>query len=184
MALDTSLYPAQGRLILSPTNYTTGGTDLGLVAMGHNVGVEFDVETFTRMETGSTAAEARITGVNAVYSITMLEYSASVVSMFFRGMQTNTYNFKDFNGYNLGNLVGSSQTFKLQIRPVNDDGTVDSTKPHLYIPRGMVISIGPFSWDRQVGHIEGTRIIVLALKSSSYTSPFLYGDPATLPAIA
>jgi hypothetical protein len=191
MALDTLMYAAQGRLILNPTSYSGGGDDLGMAQSGHLVGVDFTMDVFDRQPGGSMAQEAAITGVNAVYTITLLDLSSKLLNLLFRGMAgvgtapvTKPDTFQQFNNYKLGHLLGADQLFKLQIRPVADDGaTPITTKPTVYFPRAAVMSVLPIVWHRGVEHFAATELKLLALKSSSYQVPFLYGDPADLPAI-
>lgn len=183
MALDSNKYPIQGRLILNPTTWTTGGTDLGLIGAGHTFTYDLTKEQFTRQPTGTTPVLTRVTGVNGMMDVELEDYSSSIFSMLFHGMN-NGNEFDGLTSYKLGHLLGSSNYFKLQIRPVNDDGTVDSTKPHLYIPKGLVIPQGVLVWDRIATHLTAMPLRVVAYKSSSYDVPFIYGDPATLPAIA
>lgn len=186
MALDTGLYPAQGKLILNPTNYTTGGTDLGLVESGHLVGLDFSMDIWDRMTGGTMSQEAAYTGVNAVYSIRLSEFSSTLLNILLRGMMgagSGELTFQGFQGYKLGQLLGSSQTFKLQVRPMSDALAAITTKPTVYIPRAAVMSVVPFVWQRDAYHLTGVELKVAALKHSSYSVPILYGDPTTLPAI-
>lgn len=189
MALDSLMYPAQGRLILNPTNYTSGGDDLGMAQSGHLVGVDFGMDVFDKMPGGGMAQEAAYNSVNGVYSITMLDMSTKLLNMLFRGLAgvgsdpTKEQTFQQFNNYKLGHLLGAGQTFKLQIRPISDAGTPISTRPTIYFPRAAVMSVLPLTWHRGVEHFAATELRLLALKPWSYSVPFLYGDPAGLPAI-
>lgn len=170
--------------MLTPTGYDgTTGTNLGIVAEGHLVGIDFGMDVFDKHPQGATAQEARITGVNAMYQMTLLDSSASLLALLFRNMNT-TNSFQAFNGYKLGHLLSSSQTSKLLIVPIVDAGTEDTTKPYFYAQRAIVQSVVPVVWDRAGSHFEATQIRVVCLKHASLDVPFLYGEKSLFPAFA
>jgi len=183
MALDTGQYPAQGRLILTPTNYSTGGTDLGLVSSSHIVSTSMDTESITEHATGTALVDTRFLGMNVSYLIHMTEMSADLTDLLFNKVNDSD-TVHGFTGYNVGDLLGSSQTHKLLIRPINDDGTVDTSKPTLYIPRGVVTPLTNLTWDRRMPHLAGAAMSITGLWDTSYNAPFLYGEAASLPVIA
>ncbi len=185
MAYKTGKFPAQGKLMLTPTGYDgTTGTNLGIVAEGHLAGLDMSMDVFDKHPQGSTAQDARVTGVNALYQVTLLDSSASLLALLFRNMNT-TNSFQAFNGYKLGHLLSSSQTSKLLIVPTIDAGTTqDATKPHFYAQRAVVQSVLPVVWDRGDSHFEATQLRIVCLKHASLDVPFLYGDPALFPAFA
>lgn len=185
MALDTGLYPIQGKLILTPTAYGTGGTDLGIVQSGSLVGFVKEHETFTLHNHGATAAEARITGINALFQLTLVDWSPSLFALLWSGMQSGVEAMSSYgSNYKLGHLVGDNETSKLMVRPVVDAGTVDADKPLFYARRCLVVGLMPVVYDRVINHLEPLVINLLCLKHSSETLPFRYGNSSTLPAFA
>lgn len=180
---DIGLYPAQGKLILNPTTYASGGTDLGVIGTGHAIGVNFKTDWFTKQPTGSTPVSYRTHGVEFLYQITLLEHSEALIDLLFRGMNVGS-SFYTMNNYYLGHDHGAGQEFNLLIRPVQDDGvTFDSSRPLAYMPRAVVKEVGPLIWDRQVMHFGGTFINIVPLLDSDYDSPLLYGYYAELPGL-
>ncbi|MCZ7608499.1 MAG: hypothetical protein M5U25_21140 [Planctomycetota bacterium] len=182
MALDTNYYPAQAKLILTPTNYTGGGTDLGKVASVHTASFNPQFEFLTEHGTGSIPVDARITGINVVYMLHMLDFSESLLGVLFN-KTNNTDRWQGFTGYNLGALLGTSQLSKFLVMPIVDAGTVDATKPMLYIPRGVCISAFNAVWDRRAAHTSGWVLQIMALYDSTLGAPAAYGDSADFPAI-
>lgn len=185
MALDTGLYPVQGKLILTPTAYGTGGTDLGMVQSGSLIGFEKDLETYTLHQFGSTVAEARLTGINAMFQMTLVDWSPSLFSLLWSGMQSASEAMSSYgSNYKLGHLVGDNETSKILVRPVVDAGTVDADKPLFYARRCLVIGLIPVVYDRVIDHLAPLTLQLLCLKHSSETLPFRYGNSATLPVFA
>jgi len=182
MTFYTDFKDANAKLILDPTDYTTGGTDLGLIGTAHMAGFSLDLDTFTNPYHGTTLVDARVTGINWLYSITLIDYSQNWLKLLTRGMNTNN-TFQAFNGYNLGHLLGSGQTQNLLIRPYDDDGTADATKPMLWIPRAVVIGAYPLVWARSITHIEGVNLAIAALLDDDYDQPAFYGDSTALPSM-
>jgi len=180
---DTGLWPAQGKLILNPTSYASGGDDLGVIGTGHAIGVNFKTDWFTRQPTGSTPTSYRTHGVEFLYQITLLEHSTNLMKLLFRGMSSDN-SFYTMDNYYLGHDHDSNQEFNLLIRPVQDDGvTFDPTRPLAYMPRAVVKEVGPLIWDRQIMHFGGTFLNIVPLLDTDFDSPLLYGYYAELPSI-
>ncbi len=176
MALQTGLYPVEGRLILDPTTYTgNDGTDLGKLAASSLAGIDFDGHFLTKHATGYTPTDIRYTGMNCSFIFSLLHASSEVIDLMFRKTNTND-SFVGFNGYKMGAIASSSQLFSFLVRPIDDDGTVDTDKPFLYIPRGAVIKVEGLAFDKQIGHYASTAITVAALYDSTISSSFEYGD--------
>lgn len=180
--MDTGYFPAEGRLILNPTSYSTGGTDLGLVQSAHMVNVLSDTEFITEHGSGGSVSDARTTSMNINYSIHLSEYGTSIIELLFNGSNDGD-TWHGFTGYNVGDILGSSHTHKLLIRPINDNGTHDINKPTIYIPRAIIQGGNLLVWDRRLAHTSGMALAVAGLFDTTYNSPFLYGDAATLPTI-
>lgn len=182
MALDTGYYPDQAKLILTPTGYTSGGTDLGKVASVHTASLTPQFEFLTEHALGSTPLDARIVGLSAVYMVHMIDFSTSLLNVLLN--KTNNSNkWQGFNGYNVGDILGTSQINKLLVRPVDDTGAGDATKPMLYIPRGVCISAFNAVWDRRTSHGSGWILQILALYDSTFAAPAAYGDSTTFTAL-
>jgi len=175
MALTNGQYASAASLILTPTNYTTGGTDLGLIGSDHIVGFNKDVSLLSKVTTGSQYTEARLHGVNLIYEIVLLNLSANVMNLLFDGESASSI-FQAYSTYLTGQLVGASQTHKLLIRPA-------ASQPYLYIPRGLIIDAGPVQWSAKQMHLEATKLTIVALWDSTRGSAFSYGDAANLTAI-
>lgn len=185
MALDTGIFAIQGKLILTPTAYGTGGTDLGTVESGSLVGFVKEHETYTLHNHGSSAAEARITGINALFQFQVIDWSPSLFNLLWSNMNSGVEAMSSYgSNYKLGHLVGDNETSKLMIRPVVDAGTFDADKPLFYARRCLVVGVMPLVWDRVTDHLGPLLVNVLCLKHSSETLPFRYGNSATLPAFA
>ena len=185
MAIAAGTYSMNASLILNPSGYTSGGTNLGIVGKGHAAGFNYDVTLYTQAPYGSQFVDATIEGVNLIYEVILLEASSALVGLInqntggkFEGLQLSG------SSYKLGTRVTDSQTHKLLIRPAS------ASQPHLYIPRGLVIDVGPVIWDRgedgevDAGlHFSATRILIAALYHKTRQAPFHYGNPADLAAI-
>lgn len=182
MAIDSGPFPAEGRLILNPTDYNTGGTDLGLVASSHIVTHGFDTEELTEHATGSAVVDIRMLGGNVIYLMHIVEYSEDLISILFNNMNDGS-DFDELNGYNIGDILPVGNTHKLLIRPILDTGVVDPNKPSCYIPRSVVTSPTNIVYDRRLPHSAGMAFQVKGLFDTTYSAPFLYGDAATLPTI-
>lgn len=176
MALDTGIFVADANLILDPTNYITGGTDLGKIGSAHIVAFNKDVTMFSHVLTGSQFTEAAIYGINLVYEIILQDRSTNVMNLFFDG-ESGSDVFEAYSTYLPGQYVGDAQTHKLLIRPIV------ATKPYLYIPRAMVIDLGPVTWDKRDHHQQNTLLTIVALFDSVRGAAFHYGDQANLAAI-
>lgn len=185
MALDTGLYPVQGKLILTPTAYGSGGTDLGIVQAGSLAGFVKEHETYTLHPSGATAGEARIVGINVLFQMTLIDWSPTLFSLLWSNMQSAAEAMSNYgSNYKLGHLLGDNETSKLMVRPVDDAGTFDANKPLFYARRAVVVGLMPVVFDRVINHLEPLVINVLCLKHSSETLPFRYGNSATLPVFA
>lgn len=180
--MDTGYFPAEGRLILNPTSYSTGGTDLGLVSSSHIVTHGFDTEDLTEHATGSSVVDTRMLGRNVSYLIHVIDFSNDLMDILFNNMNDGA-DFDALNGYNIGDILPVGNTHQLLIRPITDTGTFDVNKPVCFIPRGVVTSPTNFVYDRRLPHTAGMAFSVKGLFDTVYSSPFLYGDAATLPTI-
>lgn len=175
MALTSGQYTSAANLILNPTNYTTGGSDLGLIGSDHVVGFNKDVSLISKVTTGSQFLEARILGLNLIYEIVLLNMAANTMNLLFDGESASSV-FQAYSTYLPGQLVGSSQTSKLLIRPT-------AGLPYLYMPRALIINAGPVQWSARHMHLEATKLTIVALWDASRSAAFHYGDAANLAAI-
>lgn len=182
MAIGTGKYPVQGRLILTPTNYASGGTDLGLVESSHIVAVNMDTEQLTEHGTGSAVVDTRILGMNATWLIHMSEISAELQNLMYNKVNSS-FNVEGFTSYNVGDILSASQTHKLLIRPVDDAGAHDATKPTLYMSRAVVTPAANLIWDRRLSHLSGAAMAITGQWDTARDSAFSYGDSTTLTAI-
>lgn len=182
MALKTGLYPVEGKLILTPTGYLTGGTDLGDLSSTVVAGMDFDAQVLTKHETGGIPVDVRYTGINLILTFSLLHASPSLIDMMFRNTADGDA-FYALQNYKLGAVASSSQLFKLLVRPIDDTGSVDSTKSFLYIPRAAIIQITPQIWSRQLAQAASTTLTVLALYDTTLSGPFAYGNYTEFPAI-
>ena len=182
MAITDGAYPAEGDLILGPTNYTTGGTDLGLTGSAHAVGFNKDVSLLSKVLTGSQYTDARILGINLIYEITLLARSTEVMNLMFDGESASDI-FEGYSTYLLGQLVGDSQTSKLLIRPNIAKDASNVNKPYLYMPRALVMDMGPVQFSHRGKMQEATKMTIVALWDTARTAAFHYGDNANLAAI-
>lgn len=176
MSLKEGAYPVEADLILNPTNYTSGGTDLGLLGSAHLIGFNKDVSLMSRVITGSQYTDARILGLNLIYEIILLKNSTEVMNLMFDGESASDI-FEAYSTYLLGQLVDSSQTSKLLLRPVA------ATEPYLYIPRALVIDMGPVQFAHREKLLQATQLVVVALWDSARGAAQHYGDEANLAAI-
>lgn len=166
LTMDASLYVA-------PTDYTgAGGTDLGLLQSAHLVGFNHDFELITKQNFGTHFHEARLLGTNVIYQITVANRSTKLHEIFFHS-RADADDYGVNQPYLYGNLVGTSELFKLLIAPA-----AGATLPHLYIPRGFVTAVEPVIWDRRVSHVDLAMLTVVALWDTTLSTNALYGDPA------
>lgn len=174
MALDDGKYTVKGKLFLNPTDYTgAGGTDLGLLETFQLAGFNHDVEMLTKQNYGTHYVDARLLATNVAYQVTVANRSTELSNIFLHG-RASSDNFGVSQPYLYGNLVGASQLSKLLIVP--DAG---ATKPYLYIPRALVIDVGPVVWDRRQSHVDLASMVIVALWDTTINAPVLYGDPTT-----
>ena len=179
MTITDGKYVSDARLILNPDTYTAPGTnetDLGLIGSSHIAGFRKDVSLLSNSQRGTIVTEAKVLGINLLYSIILLNRSTEVMELMFENDIAGDV-FKHFSAYKPGKLVTGNETSKLLIRP-----TV-ATKPHLYIPRAIVIEVGPIHWDRQIMHQEAALLQISALYDSTTGAPYFYGDPDNFPSL-
>lgn len=176
-------YPCQAKLIINPTSYLSGGDDAGLIGSAHSAGFMSDYYLYGDNRYGSNYTNARYVGFKWSYNIILLEKSSTFDNLISSNMITSR-TWHEYSNYNLGQLCDDNQFFQILLRPVaDDDTTVDDTKPFLFFPRAFVTSVLPFMWDRQVGHIDGTAINIIAMKHPDFTLPAIYGDVDNFPSI-
>lgn len=173
MALSDGKITVDGDLILSPTDYSSGGTDLGLLETMHLVGFNHDVELLTKQNYGTHYVNARILGTNVVYEITVGNRSTTLMSLLSHS-RADADDWGENQPYLYGNLVGSDETNDFLIRP--NGGT---TQPYLYIPKGFILDIGPVVFDRRTSHHDLTTITIIALWDTDNDTNVFYGDPTT-----
>jgi len=183
MSLTTGYYPVKSDLILAPTGYTSGGTSLGKVSSIHTLSVTPQFEFLTEHALGGIPVDARITALSVTYMIHLIDVSVNLLSLLFN-KTNNSDKWQGFNDYKLGEILSSSQLSKLIVRPLNDNNTVDSTKPFLYIPRALCISSFNAIWDKRLSHSSGWVCQITALYDEGISSPILYGDVADFPTFA
>lgn len=182
MPLDTGYYPNQAQLILDPTDYGTGGTDLGKVQSIHTASVIPQFEFLTEHATGNQNVDARMTGLQATYLIHMIDFTTDLLAV-----TTNNMNNGDSligqNNYNIGDLLSAAQTNKLLVRPITDAGAFDGAKPVAYIPRAINIAALNGVWDRRSPLTNGWVLQITALLDTDYGGPIGFGDYNDLPAL-
>ena len=176
MTLSTGAFTNKASLFLDPTNYTTGGTDLGLIGSDHLIAFNKDVSLLSRVTTGSQYVDARILGINLVYEIVLVESSTNVMNLMFDGESASNI-FEAYSTYKVGQLVDSSQTHKLLLRPSAANGA------YLYIPRALVIDMGPVQFAARKKLLDATQLVIVALWDTGRGAAFHYGDNAGLAAI-
>lgn len=176
MTLETGAYTVEANLILDPTNYTTGGTDLGLLGSAHLIGLNKDVSLLSRVTTGSQYTDARILGLNLIYEIIVLNRSTDLMNLMFDGESAADI-FEGYATYLPGHLVDDTQTSKLLLRPTL------ATNPYLYIPRALIIDMGPTTFAHRQKLHEATLLTIVGLLDTTRGAAFHYGDNANLAAI-
>lgn len=182
MAITDGAYPAEGDLILNPTNYLSGGTDLGETGSAHAVGFNKDVSLLSKAPTGSQFTDARILGLNLIYEIVLLDRSTEVMNLMFDG-ESGADIFEGYSSYLLGHLVDDSQTSKLLIRPDVTKTAANVDNPYLYIPRALVMDLGPVMFEHRGKLQAATKLTIVALWDTVRVAAFHYGDNANLAAI-
>ena len=130
----------------------------------------------SKVVTGSQWTDARILGINMVYEVVILNNSTAVMNLLFDGESASDI-FEGYATYLPGQLVTATQTSKLLLRPTT------ATKPYLYMPRALVIDLGPIQFAHQGKLHEATQLTIVALWDTSRTAAFHYGDEANLAAI-
>jgi hypothetical protein len=182
VSLLTGYFPADARLILSPSSYVAGGTDLGKLASIQAVDITHDMEFVNEHVSGSTLTGARMTGTRATLLVAVEDWSEALMDVL-NNHTNNGTDWDGFTGYNMGDFMDDDQFSRLQVRPVDKAGAVITTKPHVYIPRAVTIRGFNPVWGRRVKHTEAFQLLITAIKHPSYATPVLYGDATTLPEI-
>jgi hypothetical protein len=185
MAYNTGKYPISGKIYLDPTVYNnTSGTELGLVQQGQIVSLEKSLEVFGADKFGTVPRNARITGANCTFVLRITDYSQTLLTWIWAGLN-NSHGVHSYasGAYKPGHLLPDSAYKALIIRPQTDVLANNADKPWLYIKKALVISAGPFVWDREISHLDAMNVTVLAMGHDAAKLPFYYGDITTWPAI-
>lgn len=185
MAVASGFYTAQADLILNPDDYITPGageTNIGRIGSIHSASITPEFEYMTEHQYGTSIIDGRIVGVNASYSINLIDLNEDNLGILFNN--TNDGDVWDgWNGYDLGDILGSSQTNELLVRPVDDDGDAVATKPFIYIPRALSIAAINAVWDKRTPHTIGWTLQILCLFDTSLGAPAAYGDYTEFPSL-
>lgn len=175
MAFDTGVFSADCELIHNPTGYTSGGDNLGLIGSVHRVGFRHGVELLRKQNYGIENVQARRFGTNVIYQIIVQNRSELLTEIMLHNQPVDDHMGEPTSNY--GNLVTSSETEKLLLRPKV------STKPMLYFPRAFVIDVGPLLWHRKGSHLDETVLTIVGLRDGTTSPPFHYGDYNEFPAL-
>lgn len=186
MAYTDGILNIDGKLIdmTGETNYTTGGTDLGIATVDPmRTLFKRDVRVYTRMDSGSSPRFAAIVGEEITLSLTLANYNANTLNLWSQrhadSGEPNNYHFLLGSGYNLGHLLDSGDLISLMIR----DDAAPGDKPALYLPACVVIAMGPHRWTRDGEHTDELNITIMALHDGDFGSVGAYGDLASFPAL-
>lgn len=184
MALLQGYYPADARLILNPDDYTTGGTDLGKLGSIQMVDVAHEFEFINEHISGTTNTGARMIGTQATLIVHLEEFSNALIEL----VNNNTADgddFDGFTGYNVGDFLAVEQYSRLQVRPVDKAGNPVSNKPHVYMPMALCLRGFNPMFGKRAKVTDGFVLLIKAFLDvdNGYTTPALFGDPTTLPAI-
>lgn len=176
MTLETSIFAAKSRLILTPTNYSGAGTDLGEILDAEVAGVSFDYQLLTKPRSGSFWTEGRRLGANMVLTFTLAERSTAVVGLLFNSLASSG-NVRSRRGTKLGHWL-SAEYKKLLVLPA------DSGHPALYLPRSLVTEVGALTWSPSDGlHMAAAKITVVAMYEPTLEESWYYGATSDFPAL-
>lgn len=177
MTLATNIFVSPARLILTPTNYSGGGTNLGEILDAEVAGVSLDYQLLQKQSANSQWFAARRLGANMVLTVTVAERSTSVVGFLFNSLATNG-TAKSVNSTKPGKLLVSSEYAKLLVLPN------DSAHPALYFPKALVTEVGAFIWSPSAGrHMDACKITVAAMFDSTLGEAWYYGATANFPSL-
>ena len=182
MAARQFAFPADSRVILNPDSYllpspVVAETDLGILGSSAVAGFSYQANLRSNVRFGGQITGADITAINLIMQLILLDHSEKLMGMMF---QEEDDIFEFFENYKLGHPIeetNPSMLKELLIRPTAPD------KPHLYIPKALVFSFGPFVWDRRKMVYDSTMLSIAALWDADRGCAFRYGDPASFASI-
>jgi hypothetical protein len=168
------MFTAQGQLVLDPTNYSTGGTVIGRSVLGQITNVSAEPEVFSEASTGGTPRYARYVAVGATVVVRFNDFNTETMALFARKMNTGM----GWSSSKIGQILEDADLFNILVRPDH------SSKPHLWIPRAMVVSVDDFVFERSLPFTSQATVILVGLGAEELEfEPFAFGVPAALPAM-
>lgn len=189
MAMDkTTIFTAPFKLInhgsSGAVNYSTGGTSVGLALHHAAKGVDRQIEVESYM-TRPGADDARWIADVVTIDVIIGQRTDEFMKMAYKPQyQSGTPTLIGAAQIKPGHLIRrGGHTWRLQIRAVDEDGAVVTTKPSVYIPHGFVAGIGPTLWDDGEEHLKATVLTILCLNDSSGV-PYYEDIPANLPTVS
>lgn len=187
MAIDQTMYPVKGNLFdlgLSPSQYASGGTDLGESLSAKPVAFQHDVELLKRQKSNGFYSGARVFGTNVMLEIVLANRSAAVLNLMMQGRTVSASTmYRGFITYPFGNVIAhgsdnSSYLRCLQIRPST------ATYPSLVIPRAICVAAGPVTFDQSDVLHDATVLTIVGLWCPTYNDVVGYGDMTSFPSLA
>lgn len=193
MALDTTTphvtpFALIDHGVSGSSNYTTGGTNLGLVLSHAIVGYEREGEVVTRPGiSGIVPWDYRWLGDIVTLQVVLGLRTSDVLKLAHRPKwaSTNSGLLLGVDQLKKGQRVRSAgKTTRLQIRAMNDDGSAAiTTRPHLYLPKAFCIGVEARQWSRQGSLLEASVLTILGLTDDDDSPPFYEGDAGTFPSL-
>lgn len=170
------------------SDFTSGGTNLGLVLSHALVNYAREGEVLTRPGvSGIVPWDYRWLGDVATLQVVLGLRTSDVLKLAHRPKWVSS---------NSGLLLGADQLKKgrrmraagyatrLQIRAMNDAGAAAvSTRPHLYLPKAICIGVEARQWSRKDSLLEAAVLTILGFTDDDDTPPFYEGDPASFPSL-
>lgn len=189
MAMDkTTMFSAPFKLLNHGTsgaiNFSTGGTNVGEVLHHAAKGLQ-RLTTQVGYQARPGADDGRWFADVAMLEVIIGQRTDEFMKLAYKPQyQTGQPTLVGAAQIKPGHLLRrGGHTLRLQIRAVNADGTVDTTKPCIYIPHGFVAAVGPTVWDVGELHLQATVLTIQCYNDSTGT-PY-YEDIATsLPAVS
>lgn len=191
MAMDkTTIFAAPFKLInhgaSGAVNYSSGGTHVGEVLHHATKGLDRIGEFVTRPIHGPVPWDFAWLADVALFEVIIGQRTDEFMKQAYRPQyQTGTPTLIGTPQIKPGHLVRKGgYTHRLQIRPVVAAGTIDDTKPSVYIPYGFVVQVGATVWDEGELHQSATILTIAAFVDESTNAPYYEGTTADLPVVA
>ncbi len=165
-------------------NYSTGGTDVGEVLHHAAKGLERQVEVVSSQKYPG-ADDGRWLADVTIFDVIIGQRTDEFMKAAYKPQyQSGTPTLIGAAQIKPGHLLRrGGHTWRFQVRAIDADGAVVTTKPSVYIPHGFVGAVGPTVWDDGEHHLQATVLTILCFNDSTGV-PYYEDIPANLPVVS